>query len=73
MFFYLMFGIFMFLGLGTLNAAAQTKVRNTHLVLCSLCYLSGAIAAYLTSSWWPFIISFCLVFFAGSLFRDPVQ
>ena len=68
--FYIIVGIFVFLGVGTLSFAAHTKFKKPFLLLTGFCYLSGAVIAYLSSSWWTFAISFFSAFLAGYFFGD---
>lgn len=54
--FYVVIGLFLLLGLGSLSAASRTNFRHIGLIFGALCYLGTAIGAYYFSSWWAFLI-----------------
>ena len=68
---YIIAGLFALLGIGIWITAAKTK----HLghILGGLCYLCGAIGAFILTSWWPLLISFLLSFIIRTIFGDPMR
>ena len=46
------------LGAGVLSTASQTKFKNIILTIGGLCYLLGAVCAYIYDSWWALLAGF---------------